>query len=265
MIKISLCLKVLNAQGEILAQAEGDSEITLFYDNEYSDGDCLCIECSTMNQFLVAQLDDTLPAALVFLKNGKYLFPIPFGSNRTSYSPRSFTGTRHLLYARIATTDEVSSRRNLAFNPLDTHDNTSLFPHASANVETRNEAVFAARNAIDGLKANHSHGEWPFTSWGINKDPKAAWKIEFGRKVVVNKVVFYLRADFPHDAWWKSGTLHFSDGSSLTVHLEKTDAGQPFWFESKNIEWVTLDTLVKAEDPSPFPALTQIEFYGREY
>lgn len=30
--------------------------------------------------------------------------------------------------------------------------------------------VFTAKNAIDGMKANHYHGEWPYTSWGIARD-----------------------------------------------------------------------------------------------
>ena len=108
------------------------------------------------------------------------------------------------------------------------------------------------------------HGEWPFTSWGINRDPSAQLTVNFGRAVSVNRVVLYLRADFPHDAWWSSATLHFSDGSSIVVALEKTGSSQSFDFPSRTIEWVSVDTLVKADDPSPFPALTQLEVYGTE-
>ena len=124
--------------------------------------------------------------------------------------------------------------------------------------------VFAAKNAIDGLVANSGHGEWPYTSWGINRDPNAAWRLDFGRPVVLDEAVVYLRADFPHDAWWREATLRFSDGSRLTLPLEKTGAGQPFPFAPRQAEWVVLDTLIKADDPSPFPALTQLELWGRE-
>ncbi len=34
--------------------------------------------------------------------------------------------------------------------------------------------------------------------------------------------------------------------------------------EKKNISWIRLKDLIKSEDPSPFPALTQIEVYGTE-
>lgn len=54
------------------------------------------------------------------------------------------------------------------------------YPHATANVETRGESVFAAKNAIDGVRANRSHGEWPYESWGINMQDDAAMKLDFG-------------------------------------------------------------------------------------
>lgn len=34
-------------------------------------------------------------------------------------------------------------------------------------------------------------------------------------------------------------------------------------FETKKIRWVRLSHLLKADDPSPFPALAQLEVYGR--
>ena len=33
--------------------------------------------------------------------------------------------------------------------------------------------MFAARNAIDGIFENSAHGEYPYQSWGINRDPNA--------------------------------------------------------------------------------------------
>jgi len=200
----------------------------------------------------------------VYLSEPEFRFPVPFAEKRICYSLRAFTGKRHLLTARYATAEEIGLYRNLALNPHDVHGDTTAFPHASANVETRGESVFAARNAIDGLKANTFHGEWPFTSWGINRDPSARLTVDFGRAVSVNRAVLYLRADFPHDAWWSSASLRFSDGSSVVFVLKKSGGAQPFDFPSRTIEWVSLDTLVKADDPSPFPALTQLEVYGIE-
>jgi len=173
-------------------------------------------------------------------------------------------GDLHRISARRVEPNDVSIRRNLAFNPFDHHDNTTLFPHAKANVETRGEAVFAARNAIDGEKANTDHGFWPYTSWGINQDPAAALTLAFGRPVRIDHVTLYLRADFPHDAWWKEVSMTFSDGHRLTVPLVKSGSAQAFSMPPRTVEWVRLHDLKKADDPSPFPALTQFEVWGAD-
>ncbi|MFN7027462.1 MAG: carbohydrate-binding protein, partial [Pseudorhizobium sp.] len=173
-------------------------------------------------------------------------------------------GELHRLHVRQARHDEIAGRRNLALNPFDDHGNASVFPHASANVETRGEAVFAARNAIDGEKANDDHGFWPYTSWGINRDPEASLTLEFGRAVVIDEIVLYLRADFPHDAWWENASIACSNGHAACLSLVKSGGAQTFALGEQTVEWIRLHSLVKAADPSPFPALTQIEVWGRE-
>lgn len=261
---MKLKLSVVNGLGEMLSSAQGTDEVFLVYQPAYQEGDSIILESSEPQQHIILQLDDAMAPSLVYMKGTRFTLAIPFGEKKLSYSPRSFSGERHVLCARAADQHEIAAYRNLAFNPWDCHENSTLFPHASANVETRGESVFAARNAIDGVKANSSHGEWPYTSWGINRDPNARWKLDFGRKVTLDQAVFYLRADFPHDAWWKNAALHFSDGSCVNVDLSKTGDPQPIRFEKKTVEWVALDTLIKAEDPSPFPALTQLELFGTE-
>ena len=39
--------------------------------------------------------------------------------------------------------------------------------------------------------------------------------------------------------------------------------GHVLTFPEKEIQWIELCSLIKADDPSPFPALSQIEVYGR--
>lgn len=137
-------------------------------------------------------------------------------------------------------------------------------PMPYANVETRGESVFAAKNAIDGVTANVDHGKWPYASWGINRRDDAEFTLDFGRMVEIDRIIIYTRADFPHDNWWVQGTLEFSDDSNMTIALQKTGEGQEIVFQKKKIQWLKLKELIKADDPSPFPALTQIEVYGRE-
>ena len=258
-----LTLKVENDSG-VLAEMSGDNEVVLVYGDEYKPGDRLTVESDDRDVYLVLQLDDAMAPAFVFLSETGYSLPVPFEEKRVSYSPRAFIGDRHVLYVRSASEDEIAVRKNLAFNPYDGHGNQSLFPHATANVETRGESVFAARNAVDGNKANIGHGPWPYQSWGINRDPEAEIKIDFGRDVTIDRAIIYLRADFPHDAWWEKVTFDFSDGSTLDASLVKTHEGQVVSFAPKTVSWVLMHKLIKAEDPSPFPALTQLELHGTD-
>ena len=124
--------------------------------------------------------------------------------------------------------------------------------------------MFAARNAIDGTLAIRCHGNWPFASWGINRQDDAALTLDFGRPVNFDTIVLYTRADFPHDNWWTEVTITFSDGTKEVVPLEKSCRSHKLAIARNNIEWLRVDNLIKADDPSPFPALTQIQVFGTE-
>lgn len=257
-------LKILDAAGHTIVTSSAGENISLVYADRYQAGDCVVLEGNAPALFCEIQLEDSMPPALVYLPDGNLRFPIPPEDNRSNYSPKSFIGTIHLLRARTVEKSELSQRRNLALNPYDSHESKGIYPHAQANVETRNEVVFAARNAIDGVFANWSHGEWPYQSWGINRDPNAELRLDFGRTVTADELRLTLRADFPHDSWWEEATVSFSDGSRETLHLAKTETPQSFVIQPRNIQWLVLKELKKAPDQSPFPALTQIEVWGSD-
>ena len=259
---MKLTLKVMDGAGNVICESGGEDFVDLVCLRTYQEGDRILLETSEKNVYINWQVDDALGSAFVFLKEKAAAYGIPFGEKRISYSPKVFSGERHYLYAEAAREDEVAAYRNLALNPADQHCDVTCFPHATANVETRGESVFAAKNAIDGVRANLSHGEWPYESWGINRQDDAAMKVDFGRTVRTGKVVLYTRSDFPHDNWWVQVTLKFSDGSSLDFPLEKSVKGHVLTFPEKEIQWIELCNLIKADDPSPFPALSQIEVYG---
>lgn len=256
-----LHLKIQSSNEQILAEKSGLNEINLLYTDEYREGDSIVLEVSKKNTHVWLQFDEALGKSLVFVTD-RVTYPVPFGEKRFNLSPKAFHGSKHLLSVRIARDYEIKAYRNLALNVNDRHGKTNCYPHADANVETRGETVFAAKNAIDGITANESHGEWPYQSWGINRQDDAAMRIEFGRKVMTDRIVLYTRADFPHDNWWKKVTFTFSDGSSLEVELEKSRYSQEFKFENRVIEWVEISKLIKSEEESLFPALTQMEVYG---
>ena len=261
-MKLSIC--VVDHNNSILVEKTWENEVFLAYRNAFEPGDKIKITSSEVGVFLFLTVASCVVPSLVYLTEHETYYQIPFGDDRKVFPPHSFDGERHYIHVRVARPEEVYRRRNLALNPAATHCFSGMYPFASANVETRGEMVFAAKNAIDGVVANDNHGKWPYTSWGINRDPEAALKLEFGRDILADELVVYLRADFPHDAWWESADVHFSDGTSMQLSLKKTHEAQRFTFPTKRISWLVIDTLIKADDPSPFPALTQLEVWGTE-
>ncbi|MEG1687122.1 MAG: carbohydrate-binding protein [Angelakisella sp.] len=258
-------IKIIGGDNRTLAVSrDSGCGVSLVYMAAYLPGDRIMVDVSGQPGLYVLQLDEALPAALVYLEGAECIFPLPLGEEHVCYSPKAFWGSCHLLTARAATAAEVAVRRNMAFNPYDRHTTRGIFPHATANVETRNEAVFAARNAIDGIFENSSHGVYPYSSWGINRDPEAQLRLEFGRPVQLDSLRLTLRADFPHDNWWTSAEVAFSDGSTVTMSLQKSALPQQLTFEPKTVEWLVLGKLIPADDPSPFPALIQLEAFGVE-
>jgi hypothetical protein len=194
---------------------------------------------------------------------GDYRFVIPDKTDSLAYDPKTFRGKESRIWVRLATEEEINSYQNVAKNPYDSHENKDTFPHAYANCETRGEAIFAARNAIDGNIQNRRHGKWPYESWGINKNPQAQLTIDFGRLVLIDKVVLYTRADFPHDSWWRQADLRFSDNTTQTISLKKTADPQEFAVNPVVTDRIILEHLIKSEQNfSPYPALSEIEVYG---
>ena len=58
--------------------------------------------------------------------------------------------------------------------------------------------------------------------------------------------------------------LHQKAGSREVLELKKSAAPQCFAIAPRTVKSLKLFELIKAEDPSPFPALTQIEAWGVE-
>lgn len=257
-----LTLKIIDKNKNVLKEKSGEEELYLVYKDFYNEGDQIVL-ISDENGLFEIKLDAAMDTALVFIKN-TFVLPIPFNEKKDCYPPLAFSSNLNLLSIKKVKRKSLENYRNLAFNPYDHHENNGLFPHSFANVETRGESVFASRNSIDGNIASDSHGKWPYESWGINRNPDAELTLDFGRYVVIDNLVFYTRADFPHDAWWTSVTISFDDGSCIILPLEKKDGAQCFNIDKKEISSLKISKLIKADSPSPFPALIQIEAWGYE-
>ncbi|MCH4171551.1 MAG: hypothetical protein LKF36_10020 [Lactobacillus sp.] len=229
----------------------------------WAAGDKIRVTIPKPNQYLWVQLDETLAPSLIYVTGTTWEYQIPFAENLlNSEVDTAFRSKSHYLMVRLAEPFEVNRYQNLAFNAHDQYHDTGAFPHASANVETRGESVFFAKNSIDGKLANQAHGEYPFQSWGINQQADAALTVDFGRSVAVDRIKLLLRGDYPHDSHWTKVAVAFSNG--LVKHFDTTDTlgFQTFQFPTIETSWVTLQDLQKAGDASPFPALKQIEVYG---
>ena len=151
--------------------------------------------------------------------------------------------------------------KNLALNPNDTSGPAVTYPHASSNSVCRDEICYAAKNVIDGNTANRGHGP-KYPSWGPDKRTDLWLKIDFGKPVEADKAVIYIRCDFPHDAYWKTGTIEFSDGSKVKISFRKTATPQEFKFALRRIEWLRITDLVQ-DEPLGWCGFTEVEVWGR--
>lgn len=231
----------------------------------YQVGDVIELEVDSDYSFVWIQVDEAIEPSLIYLKKSLWQYPVILDEAlRLAYSPKIFIGENHYLRAWLPTNEEIATRRNLARNAHDQKEDRQAYPHAFANVETRNDSTFFARNAIDGILANEDHGPYPYQSWGINQRKDAEITIDFGREVLLDQLSLVLRGDYPHDSYWTQVTAEFSNGQTVKFTTTNELYQQCFDIEPIKTTFVKLKDLIKNEDTSPFPALTQIEAYGVE-
>lgn len=258
-----ITIRMMTSENVLLAQAAHETEALARVDRAYQPGDR--IEILSDEKHLIVQMDATILPGEVYLPDGKMTWTVPSGEYRLAYCPVAFEGERHIVTARAMTAQEIAARRNLACNPSDLRGDTDFYPHCTANVETRGESCFAARNVIDGMRHSDYHGEWPFQSWGIGAREDAWCLLDFSREVEVDEMALTLRADFPHDAYWVGGHVVLSDGSEIAYDLEKTGNRQFISLVgSHSVRWMRLERMHKSDDPSAFPALIEWEVFGHD-
>ena len=256
-------IRIIDKNGQVLAQAEHASEAALCMERAWEEGDAVEIQAPE-NAHLRLKLGAAVPEGEVYCPGGRMLWRVPSGEHRLSYAPGAFALGRDIVCARLMTDAEVKALRDVARNPLDLRGDTDFYPHCTANVETRGESVFAARNVIDGLRHNSSHGKWPYESWGIGAREDAWCLLDFGRSVHAEKMALTLRADFPHDAYWVSGHVVDSNGLDTPFALNKTGERQWIDLGGRSVRWLRLERMVKSDDPSAFPSLRAWEVLGRD-
>ena len=272
-----LYLTIIDKDKQVKFTTKG-SEINETYNGEFCQGDQIHILLDGTSFFAV-QLDCALKESFIYAPNRSFTFTIPSKRElQMGYAPFVFQGMEHVILAREIEEEEFYSVRNIALNSHDLRCKTGGYPHASANFVTREEPCFYERNAIDGEKDNQGHGAYPYHSWAGGARNDLEYTLDFGQEVEIEKLVFYLRADFkkewdgqPHDSYWKTIDVQFDDGEIIKGEFEldrsclnsKNSEGQQLLFPKKRTKKIKLLNFIQATEILGFAALTQIEVYGR--
>jgi hypothetical protein len=275
--KVPFHIEVLDAQGvkiagpEIRPASSKTASAALAFDREYQPGDRILLGGP---QRMAVRLDATMPECLLYLFDSSAAtvsYEIPYGREEkqtgSAYAPERFSGKSHRVTVRTLNKKELSGYRNLALNPCDARQpedaQPQIFPHASTNSVSRSLFDFEARNAIDGATQNGHHGVWPYQSWGPQLRTDLWWKLDFGRPVELDKVRLMVRADFPHDSYWKSADIEFSDGSHVSMQIKSSAEFQDFSFPKRRVSWLRITNLVP-EDPARWCSFIEVEAWGRD-
>ncbi len=269
-------VKVYSAEGEILFDAQGE-KVKGEYNGVLNTGSRIKVLLDGV-RFIKVKLDDSMAESIVYAPGGSFDFIVPTERElKCGYPPTAFKGEKHFISIEDAEDEEVFSVRNIALNPYDLRGKSRTFPHAKASFVTRDDPCFYERNAIDGEKNNQGHGGYPFHSWAGGAREDLVYEIDFGREVEIDKLVFYLRADFindkngvPHDSYWKSIDAVFDDGtirhlefSLLNDNLhEENSIGQVREVGKIKTKKLKLINFKQATEILSFAALTQVEVIG---
>ena len=255
-------LSIVNKDGQILYDCKENS-IDITYNAEYAEGDKIIIRKKDTD-YIALKLDEYLAESIIYSESGTIVFEIPFGDLKRGYDKNAFAGNTHRIKVYEPDDDVKYGLRNIALNAYDKRGQKKYYPHAYANLVTREDVCFFERNAIDGVKENKGHGEYPYHSWAGGAREDLEYYIDFGTDVEVEKLIFYLRADFPHDTYWRAVDVQFDDGTAETADFVKTSDGQELILKEKKVTRIIhLTNFKQAELPFSWAALSQIEVYGK--
>ena len=258
-------LKLVDKQGNTLAETSGLS-IDFKFDRVYEEGDKFIVKLRDCGEFIWMKLDESLKESIVLVPDKVFEYTVPFGPELIAYDEESWKKETHTVSLREATDEEAFGSRIISENSVDRHGVGRYFPHARANFVTRNDPIFFERNAVDGVIDQKGHGIYPQHSWAGGAREDLEFYIDFGMETEVEKIDFFLRADFvnDHDTWWKSIDVEFDDGTTVTMQLEKPDGGQMLVLDEPKItKTIHLTNFKQVSYPLSFAGLTQVQVYGK--
>jgi len=258
-------LKLVDKHGNILADTSGIN-VDFTFDRVYEEGDKLIVKLKDCGEFIWMKLDESLKESIVLVPDKIFEYTVPFGLELIAYDEASFKKPTHRVTLREATDEEAFGSRIISENSADRHGVGRYFPHARANFVTRNDPVFFERNAIDGVINQNGHGIYPYHSWAGGAREDLEFYIDFGAEVEVEKIDFFLRADFAndHDTYWKSIDVEFDDGQIAYGQFEKPTGGQTLMLdEPKVTKTLHFTNFKQVSYPLSFAGLSQVQVYGK--
>ncbi|MBR2337954.1 MAG: discoidin domain-containing protein [Clostridia bacterium] len=246
---------------KVATGADGVTQLVVA--EKYTSGATVNVTLPEGEHYLGLTLHDSLGEAILYVPSGVYTYQFPTHSFSYIFSSTLISSTSNTIKARVVSETELSQRRNVALNPYDLNGAVSAYPHATAS-DSYNDSTFAPRNAIDGMAQNTKHGSYPYQSWGATATGGRWFQVNFQHEVYVDEVVMAIRADFPHDTYWKTATLEFSDGSKEDITVSPTAEKQSFKFDVVKTSYVKVTNLVKANPNVQWAGITEFEVYGSE-
>ncbi len=267
---------VYDAEGNILFSDKGEKVIGRYL-GTLNEGSKIKVLLDGV-RFIKVKLDELMAESIIYAPGGSFDFIVPTDRElKCGYPVGAFKGETHFISIEDGEDDEVYAKRNIALNPYDLRGKCRTFPHAKASFVTREDPCFYERNAIDGEKNNQGHGGYPYHSWAGGAREDLVYELDFGREVEIDKLVFYLRADFtndkngvPHDSYWKSIDAVIDDGSVFHLEFtlkndnlhEENSIGQVKELKKVKTKKLKLINFRQATEILSFAALTQIEVIG---
>ncbi len=130
-------LSIIDKDGKQLLSQKGES-VDITYEKEYNEGDKIVIRKKDTD-FVSLKLDNYLDESIVFSESSSLEFEIPFGNLKRGYDKNAFSGNSHHIRAYEPTDEVKYGYRNIALNSHDRRGQKRYFPHAYANLVTRED------------------------------------------------------------------------------------------------------------------------------
>lgn len=258
-----LNLKITDKDNKILDEIQGD-KINFSYNTKYNEGDKIII--TSDKEYLTLKLSEKLAESIVYVPGKLFEYKIPYGEKLVAYDAGTWDSDSNKIVAYETAEEDIYKTRNIALNSAALRYEDRYFPYAKANYVTRDEAWFEERNSIDGVICTPGHGPYPFQSYAGGAREDIEYYLYFGQDVEIEKIIFYLRADFKddHDTYWKSLNIEFDDGEKVPMNFVKGGEPQECVLEiPKTTKSIHLTNFKQAAFPLSWAALTQIEVIGK--